>query len=128
VNNTVLDNYRSGIRVQHWRSGRGNVLAYNAIVPFAKTPPLDPAEPQGEVEGNLVCRTADSCFRDPWLDPYDLRPLKTGPLYRAAGGGTERWRPARDFFGVPRLNASSVGAIQGDDCGGHKCALGRELP
>jgi hypothetical protein len=128
VDNTVLDNYRSGIRVQHWRAGRGNVLADNAIVPFAGTPPLDPAEPEGEVVGNLVCREADKCFRDPWLDPYDLRPLKSGPLYRAAGEGAQAWRPELDFFGVRRPNRPSVGAIQGDSCGGRKCALGRGRP
>lgn len=125
VHNTVLDNYQAGIRVQHWRAGRGNVLANNAIVRFARTLPLDPAEPAGEVTGNVACARADACFFDPWMAPYDLRPRKEGPLREAAGAGAEPWRPTLDFFGVQRSGNASVGAIQGDDCGGQRCATGR---
>jgi len=124
VHNTVLDNRQSGIRVENWRAGRGNVLGNNAILPHSKTPALDPAYPEGEVGGNVLCASADECFRNPRLGPYDLRPREEGPLYSAAGSGEASWRPVLDFFGTRRpARGASVGAIQGGDCGNRPCAL-----
>lgn len=128
VHNTVLHNLLSGIRVQSWRPDRGNVLANNAIVPLPLTPALEPEAPVGEVFANLVCDEPKDCFRESPVDPYEPRPRIGGALHRAGGTGIEPWRPVRDFYGVTRGPAASIGAIQGEGCGGQDCRIQRERP
>ncbi len=123
ISNTVIDNYESGIRLQHWRTGRANVLANNAIVAFPGTPAIDPAAPEGEVGGNRLCDRPERCFRQPWHPPYDLRPLA---VLREPGPGRIPAEPPDDYFGIQRGPVTAVGAIDGDACGAKGCPIGRE--
>ncbi|MBI2216471.1 MAG: right-handed parallel beta-helix repeat-containing protein, partial [Candidatus Rokubacteria bacterium] len=112
VHNTILGNADSGINVQAWNSGAGNVIAYNAILPLAGTAALRPSAPIGTVIGNVTCAIAEVCFVNGTTPPYDLWPQIGGPLVDAAGSGTEPWRPLDDFMGVPRTGAADVGAFE----------------
>jgi hypothetical protein len=118
VENTVLNNQGGGIGVQNWQTGRGNVLAYNAITPVAGTAGYNPSAP-GTIIGNVVCTPATSCFDQPSTEPFDLWPLIGGPLIGAAGTGAEPWRPFDDFMGVLRGGTpADVGAFQRTGSGG----------
>jgi hypothetical protein len=112
VNNTVLNNQTGGIGVQNWQSGRGNVMAFNAITPLSGTTAYNASAP-GTVTGNIICSPAASCFDQPNNAPYDLWPLSGGPLIGAAGTGTEAWRTFDDFMGVLRNGSQAdSGAFQ----------------
>lgn len=123
IGNTVIDNYESGIRLQHWRAGRGNVLANNAIVAFPDTLAIDPPAPEGRVQGNRICERPERCFRQPWHPPYDLRPLAA--LHEPVPVDTPG-EPQDDYFGVQRGAITAVGAIDGDACGVKGCLIGQE--
>lgn len=110
VHNTILANQDSGINVQGWLAGAGNVLAYNAVLPVPGTPALRPMAPAGTVVGNAVCTSA--CFENVSVAPYDLWPRIGGGLVGAAGGGGEAWRPRDDFLGVPRGEEADIGAFE----------------
>jgi Bacterial Ig domain/Right handed beta helix region len=112
VFNTLLNNKGAGIIVENWVAGHGNVLAYNAIAPLSGTNPLQPAAPSATTIGNTLCSPAPSCFDQPGFATYDLWPLSSSPLIGAAGSGSEAWRPADDFMGVPRGSATDAGALQ----------------
>jgi hypothetical protein len=112
VHNTSLNNSDSGINVQGWTAGSGNVIAYNAILPLSGTLGLRPSSPAGTIVGNVSCTTAASCFINATTLPYDLWPTLTSPLLNTAGNGPEPWRPTDDFMGIPRGNAADVGAFE----------------
>ena len=112
VHNTALDNAVAGIVVQAWREGRGNVLAFNALVPRPGTPAIFPEAPPGIIPGNVTCEPNDPCFVAATEPPYYLWPAAGGLLVGAAGGGPEEWRPADDFMGAVRGAAADVGAFQ----------------
>ena len=112
VENTVLNNQAGGIAVQNWQSGRGNVLAFNAIALLSGTSALNPSSPPGTVTGNTTCSPATSCFHQPTTAPYDLWPVSGGPLIGAAGNGSEAWRPFDDFMGLLRGTSADAGAFQ----------------
>ena len=113
VDNTLLQNGDSGINVEVWNAGSGNVIAFNAILPKTGTPALRPSSPAGTlIKKNVTCRTASSCFVNATTPPYDLWPSPTSPLLDAAGNGTEPWRPVDDFMGVIRGTAADVGAFE----------------
>jgi len=112
VENTVLNNADSGINVESWSAGSGNVIAFNAILPKAGTPALRPSSPAGTLIGNVTCAIASSCFVNATTPPYDLWPSPTSPLLNTAGTGTEPWRPMDDFMGVIRGAAADVGAFE----------------
>ncbi|MBI5512734.1 MAG: right-handed parallel beta-helix repeat-containing protein [Deltaproteobacteria bacterium] len=115
VHNTVIDSAVAGVRVEAWAPGAGNVLAFNAIVPRAGVALLDPASPAAEpFVGNAACPASAGCF-EASPAPYDLRPRVGGPLYRAAGAGSEPWRPTDDFLGAPRGPSADIGALQRRD-------------
>jgi len=112
VNNTVLNNQAGGIGVQNWQTGRGNVMANNAITPLSGTSAYNASAP-GTVTGNIICSPAGSCFDQPTTAPYDLWPVAGGPLIGAGGSGSEPWRVFDDFMGVLRGGtAVDVGAFQ----------------
>ena len=111
VQNTALNNQLGGIGVQNWQAGRGNVLAFNAIVPLSGTSAYDPSSP-GTITGNVSCSPAASCFDQPATKPFDLWPVSGGPLIGAAGTGAEPWRPFDDFMGILRGSAADAGAFQ----------------
>jgi hypothetical protein len=112
VHNTVLDNGDSGINVQNWQAGRGNVLANNAIRPRSGTAAVRPSTPAGTVTGNLTCGATSGCWEQATTKPYDLVPAAGSPLVDAGGTGTEGWRPAEDFEGMPRDSRPDVGAFE----------------
>ena len=111
VHNTVLNNQDSGINVQGWSTGSGNVIAYNAILPLAGTPAIRGLD-QGTATGNVACMSAAECFVQATRAPFDLRPSVGGPLLDAAGGGVEPWRPRDDFAGITRGQAADIGAFE----------------
>jgi parallel beta-helix repeat protein len=110
VENTVLNNQGGGISVQNWQSGRGNILAYNAITPLSGTSAFSGGS--GTVIGNVTCSPATVCFDQPTAEPFDLWPLNGGPLIGAAAGATGPSRPFDDFMGVLRPAAADAGAFQ----------------
>jgi len=110
VHNTVLNNDDSGINVQGWTWGSGNVIAYNAILPKAGSAALRPSSPPGRLVGNATC--VSSCFVNAVTSPYDLWPAANSPLVDMAGNGTESWRPTDDFMGAPRASAADVGSFE----------------
>jgi hypothetical protein len=112
VHNTLLNNDHSGINVEAWASGNGNVIAYNAIAPKSGTPALNPSSPAGTIVGNITCGASSGCFVHSTSTPYNLLPAIGGPLVDAAGGGSESWRPSVDFAGLPRGAAAEVGAFE----------------
>ncbi len=112
VHNTVLANSDSGITLQNWQAGRGNLLAYNAIGPLAATSPIHPANPEGNLIGNQICTSFSDCWVDPQGPLYDLWPVAAGPLVDTAGNGAEAWRPVDDFMGVNRGNLADIGALE----------------
>jgi Bacterial Ig domain/Right handed beta helix region/Purple acid Phosphatase, N-terminal domain len=111
VMNTILNNQSGGVGVQNWQTGRGNVIAFNAIVPLSGTSAFNSSAP-GTITGNAICAPATTCFDQPTTAPYDLWPLSGGPLIGAAGSGSEQWRPFDDFMGVLRGSAADTGAFQ----------------
>jgi Bacterial Ig domain/Right handed beta helix region/Purple acid Phosphatase, N-terminal domain len=110
VENTVLNNQGGGISVQNWQSGRGDILAYNAITPLSGTSAFSGGS--GMVTGNITCSPAMVCFDQPSTEPFDLWPLSGGPLIGAAAGATAPLRPFDDFMGVLRPAAADAGAFQ----------------
>jgi hypothetical protein len=112
VHNTALNNDDSGINIEGWGPGAGNVIAFNAITPRSGTSPIRPSSPVGTIIGNVSCTTPSSCFVNATTPPYDLWPTTNGPLMNAAGSGTEPWRPTDDFMGVLRGSAADVGAFE----------------
>jgi hypothetical protein len=110
VHNTIIENSNSGINVSSWRPERGNVIAFNAILPSSGTPPIRPASPFGTIIGNETCN--DSYFVNSTSAPYDLWPSSDSPLIDGAGTGTEAWRPVDDFMGVARGSAADIGAFE----------------
>jgi parallel beta-helix repeat protein len=110
VENTVLNNQGGGISVQNWQSGRGNILAYNAITPLSGTSAFSGGS--GTVTGNVTCSPATVCFDQPTTEPLDLWPLAGGPLLGAASGATGPSQPFDDFMGVLRPAAADAGAFQ----------------
>jgi hypothetical protein len=112
VFNTVLNNADSGINVESWNAGSGNVIAFNAILPKTGTPAHRPSSPAGTIMGNVSCATASSCFVNATTPPYDLWPSPTSPLLDAAGNGSEPWRPVDDFMGVILGPAADAGAFE----------------
>lgn len=112
VDNTLLNDGDSGINVESWNAGSGNVIAFNAILPKTGTPSLRPSSPAGTIIGNVTCPSASSCFVNATTPPYDLWPSPTSPLLNAAGNGSEPWRPVDDFMGVIRGTAADVGAFE----------------
>ena len=125
VQNTVLNNQTGGMSVQNWQTGRGNVLAYNAIAPLSGTPALPSAS--GTIVGNVTCSPATSCFDQPSTAPFDLWPVSGGPLIGAAAGAVPPWRPFDDFMGVLRPAAADAGAFQRTGSGSGP-ALGNGKP
>lgn len=111
VNNTILNNQAGGIGVQNWQTGRGNVMAFNAITPLSGTSAYD-SSVSGTLAGNVTCTAATSCFDQPTTAPYDLWPVSGGPLIGAAGNATQPWNVFDDFMGVLRVNAADTGALQ----------------
>ena len=107
-----MNNADSGINVQGWSSGSGNVIAFNAITPKTGTSVLRPSAPLGTISVNVTCQPATTCFVQPTTPPFDLWPVSSGPLIDAAGSGAEQWRPSDDFMGVIRSGAADVGAFE----------------
>jgi hypothetical protein len=112
VHNTLLNNDNSGINVEGWASGSGNVIAYNAIVPKSDTPVFYPSSPAGTIVGNMTC--TESCFIHATTPPYNLHPAIGSMLVDAAGGGSEPWRPVDDFYAQRRGGVADVGAVEQD--------------
>jgi parallel beta-helix repeat protein len=110
IENTALNNQGGGISVQNWQSGRGNILAYNAVTPLSGTSAFSGGS--GTITGNVTCSPATSCFDQPATEPFDLWPLSGGPLIGAAAGATAPSRPFDDFMGVLRPAAADADAFQ----------------
>jgi len=114
IHNTILDNDDSGINVAAWQESRDNVIAFNAMSLRSGTSSIRPSFPTGTIMGNVNCTVTASCFVNSTTPPYDLWPASDtdNPLINVAGNGTEAWRPADDFMGIPRGLAADVGAFE----------------
>lgn len=112
VHNTIINNDDSGINVSAWQAGRGNVIAFNAILPKSGTPALRPSLPPGTMLGNITCSTDASCFVNAVTPPYDLWPSSDSPLLDASGYGIEPWCPLYDFMGIQRGSSADSGAFE----------------
>jgi hypothetical protein len=112
VHNTILNNADSGINVQGWNSGTGNVIAFNAISLQSGTPSLRPSAPTGTITGNVTCGVTAPCFVQAATPPYDPWPALNSPLLDAAGTGSEPWRPGDDFIGLARIGPADIGAFE----------------
>jgi parallel beta-helix repeat protein len=111
VNNTILNNQSGGVGVQNWQTGRGNVMAFNAITPLSGTSAYD-STVSGTLTGNVTCTPATSFFDEPTTAPYDLWPTSGGLLIGATGNATQPWSVFDDFMGVLRVTAADAGAFQ----------------
>lgn len=111
VHNTVVNNQNSGINVEGWVNGSGNVIAYNAVLPLAGTPSIR-GQMEATATGNVTCISAGGCFVQAISPPFDLRPSAGGLLIDAAGTGPEPWRPRDDFAGSLRGPGADIGAFE----------------
>ncbi len=106
VHNTVAGIGGVGIAVDTWSlaGSAGNVLAFNAVAPPAKTAAISPRNPTGTVVRNIVCHSTQACC--------DKEFMPAGQLVDAAGTGTEPWPPTDDFADTPRAGPADVGGAR----------------
>lgn len=111
VHNTLVNNLRGGIRVEHWRFDEGNVIANNLIVGTPDQIPIKPAKPDGHVLGNADCPSASTCLLAATKPPFDFRLQPTSELRGSVEMGDEDWWPKDDFLGLKREAKTSPGAF-----------------